>query len=260
MSTIYVLKKDGQQAVYDEDQVHDLLEHGFLTRENFFWREGMPDWRPLQELPPRMATAVPPQRRDDSSPELPARAQAAIQPWPSTAPSTRHSDDHDDLNYQFRFMHKVRFLRFLAELIDLLLVLAPVIVIACFGWLILSKDTGEARPNFVFFFCVGLYYIVLIIVQVVQTFWGRSVGKNFFGLRVVDIDTEVNRGFGANAIRLATHGFFGLIPFCLFVRMPYYVSDVAILYALIDALVIFYDDRCIHDYLAGTAVIQREFY
>jgi uncharacterized RDD family membrane protein YckC len=238
MSTIYVLMNDGRQEASDEGHVRDLLHRGLLTRENFFWMEGMSDWRPLREHPVLGPAAVP------------------LGP-PTTAPVRFSNDGDDDLAYKFRFMHKVRFLRMVAASIDLLLVLAPAIFVFFFGWFVPDADTNETAP---FLFCVGVYYIALIIMQVVLSFLGRSVGKNFFGLRFVDIDTLEKRGFVGNAIRLATHGFFWLIPLCLFTRMPPDVTDGVILYAIIDALVIFYDDRCIHDYLAGTSVIQREIY
>ena len=243
MSTIYVLKNDGRQETYDEGQVRDLLLRGLLTRETFFWMEGMSDWRPLREHPVLGPAAVP------------------LGP-PTTAPVRFSNDGDDDLAYKFRFMPKVRFLRLVATLIDLALFMGPSIIVALFVIYFPSPDADEARPNFALFVCLGLYMIGLIIAQLVFTFLGRSIGKNFFGLRVVDIDTHERREFVGYFIRLATHGFFGLIPFCILTHMfayEYVLPGVGF-YALVDALVIFYDDRCIHDYLAGTTVIQREIY
>ena len=140
------------------------------------------------------------------------------------------------------------------------MVLVPNIIIFLFGWFILSQDTTDTQADYWFFFGVSVYYLGLIITQVMQTFGGRSIGKGFFGLRVVDIDTRMRRGLVSNAVRLATHGFFTVVPFCVISRMSPHVLEGAILYALIDVLPIFYDDRCLHDYLAGTTVVQRSLY
>ncbi len=63
VKTLHILLSDGQQAVYDENQVREMLHQGTLTQDTYFWMEGMAEWRPLQELPPpRVASVAPPRR------------------------------------------------------------------------------------------------------------------------------------------------------------------------------------------------------
>ena len=261
MSTIYVLTKNGQQETYDENQIRDLLRRGILTGETFFWREGMPQWRPLQELHPGIVPVAPTMRAGDPSHEFPARALAADQSSPSKAPSAQPSyEDDDDLGHKLRFMHKVRFLRLVAISFDLFLVLVPQIVVLLFGWFMLTGEATDTQENFWFFTGVDTYFLGLVMTQVTQNLSGRSIGKSLFGLRVVDVETSMRRGFGANFARLATHGSFAVVPFCLMTEMSSHVLYGAIIYAVIDALPIFYDDRCLHDYLSGTKVVQRSLY
>ena len=62
-----------QQIAYAQDQVRHLLSEGLLTPETYFWREGMPKWRPLSEAFRTSATScvVPPRHSDNplSSPQ-----------------------------------------------------------------------------------------------------------------------------------------------------------------------------------------------
>lgn len=83
---------------------------------------------------------------------------------------------------------------------------------------------------------------VVILQMVLLTKYGQSLGKKAVGTRIVKVDTGQNGGFVPNVLlRFILNGLLGLIPF----------------YGIVDALFIFREDRrCIHDFIAGTHVIE----
>jgi uncharacterized RDD family membrane protein YckC len=90
----------------------------------------------------------------------------------------------------------------------------------------------------------GLAIIGIFIYQVyLLTTKGQSIGKQAVHIKIVKIDTGQNGGFVPNVLlREIVNYVFGLVP----------------LYSLIDILFIFRDDqRCIHDLLAGTRVVNE---
>ncbi|MEE9442541.1 MAG: RDD family protein [candidate division Zixibacteria bacterium] len=74
------------------------------------------------------------------------------------------------------------------------------------------------------------------------TMLGQTIGKKTMNIRIVKFDTGENGGFGTNVgMRGIVNGLLGLIPF----------------YSLTDIFFIFRDDRrCIHDFIAGTKVVE----
>ena len=83
---------------------------------------------------------------------------------------------------------------------------------------------------------------VLILQIILLTKDWQSLGKKALGIRIVKMDTGRNGGFVSNVLlRVVVNGLLGLIP----------------LYSLVDILFIFRQDRrCIHDFIAGTQVIE----
>ncbi|MFH1700823.1 MAG: RDD family protein [Candidatus Zixiibacteriota bacterium] len=83
---------------------------------------------------------------------------------------------------------------------------------------------------------LAIYQIYLL------TTLGQTVGKMTMNIRIVKFDTGKNGGFVTNVlIRGIVNGILGFIPF----------------YSLIDVAIIFREHhRCIHDFLAGTKVIE----
>lgn len=71
---------------------------------------------------------------------------------------------------------------------------------------------------------------------------GQTIGKRFSNIRIVMVADNSNGGFMPNVgMRLVLNGIIALVPF----------------YALVDILFIFREDqRCIHDMIAGTKVIE----
>ena len=83
---------------------------------------------------------------------------------------------------------------------------------------------------------------IFIFQMVLLTKDGQTLGKKVLGIRIVKFDTGRNGGFVSNVLlRVIVNGLLGFIPF----------------YSLVDALFIFRQDRrCIHDFIAGTQVIE----
>ncbi len=83
---------------------------------------------------------------------------------------------------------------------------------------------------------LGLYYMFILARD------GQTLGKKIMKIRIVRFDDGTNPGFGrVVGLRVLLNGLLGNIPF----------------YALVDVLFIFgAQQRCVHDYIAGTKVIQ----
>lgn len=61
MSTIHIASPTGEEAQHDEPSLRSLWEQGLLHQDTHYWRDGMPEWRPLHELfPPAGSEAVAP--------------------------------------------------------------------------------------------------------------------------------------------------------------------------------------------------------
>ena len=90
----------------------------------------------------------------------------------------------------------------------------------------------------------GVISLAILIAQLVlQGTRGQTLGKMALGIRIVDFNTGGHPGFARIVLlRVIVNGLIGgFIP-------PY---------VLVDALFIFREDqRCIHDHIAGTRVVQ----
>jgi uncharacterized RDD family membrane protein YckC len=75
---------------------------------------------------------------------------------------------------------------------------------------------------------------------------GQTLGKKFLGIRIVRLEDEGNPGFvQAVLVRQVVFAVAGAVPVA------------GTMFALVDWFFIFGDDqRCLHDYLAGTKVIK----
>ena len=123
--------------------------------------------------------------------------------------------------------------RFFAKLIDAALYAVAIAVAAIF--LAVSTPLGVSL--------LALAILGIPIVQVVLlTMDGQTIGKRFLDIRIVDVVTGQNAGFGTNVVMRAwVNSLLNVIPF----------------YSLADVFFIFRDDRrTIHDLLAGTHVVE----
>lgn len=49
MSTIHLISPDGVQSTHDEEELRSMWADGLLLEGTQYWREGMPEWRPITE-------------------------------------------------------------------------------------------------------------------------------------------------------------------------------------------------------------------
>jgi uncharacterized RDD family membrane protein YckC len=107
-----------------------------------------------------------------------------------------------------------------------------------------AVSAGGEQPNYAVLSIGGLLFLAYAIWQIwMFATQGQTLGKKLMNVRVVKLDTGRNGGFVTNVLlrALVGQGLLGVIPF----------------YGLVDALFIFRDDRrCIHDMIAGTAVVR----
>src|SRR5437899_2898499 len=50
MSTIYIVEPGGEQTAYSEERAFKLWCQEGISRKAFYWKDGMPDWRPITDL------------------------------------------------------------------------------------------------------------------------------------------------------------------------------------------------------------------
>lgn len=92
-----------------------------------------------------------------------------------------------------------------------------------------------------FVFIVGLAAVAIYQIYLLSTY-GQSIGKRVMNIKIVKVDTDQNGGFVPNVLlRGFVNGILSFVP----------------LYSLVDILFIFrQDQRCIHDMIAGTKVVD----
>ncbi len=131
--------------------------------------------------------------------------------------------------------------RLMAHFVDWLIALAvylPVLLAAFLG-------SGDPESGFlgVAMMITGVAILVLVIYQLyLLSRDGQTLGKRAMKVRVVMYDDGSNPGFGrAVGLRLIVNGLVCIVPG----------------YALVDVLFIFgAERRCLHDYIAGTKVVE----
>lgn len=144
-----------------------------------------------------------------------------------------------------------RGLRFLANVVDTMVVFAPTVV-AIFGVAIVGAATqpsgtrDEDRELFVGLFAmlatVGGLVVGAAVQVLMQLKYGQSVGKRLFKLRVVRVD-----GGPVDIWRLVL----------LRNVVPHVASQLCRLIGLVDAAFIFgAEQRCLHDLIADTIVVD----
>lgn len=72
MSTIHIASPTGDQSQHEEPSLRSLWEQGLVHEASHYWREGMPDWRPIHELFPPAAGSI------ATPPALPAPAYSYV--------------------------------------------------------------------------------------------------------------------------------------------------------------------------------------
>jgi len=57
MPSIYLTPPGGEQREYDEVEVRQLWELGLINSGTLYWKDGMDDWKPVEEMFPSQPTA-----------------------------------------------------------------------------------------------------------------------------------------------------------------------------------------------------------
>jgi uncharacterized RDD family membrane protein YckC len=136
--------------------------------------------------------------------------------------------------------------RFVANLVDNGVIIAPLLVGAfmlAFAIGPALSGTGSKAPLVVVGVLTALGSLGAVAGQIVaQVVWGQSLGKRWLKLKVVQVNGQPAEWWRVVLLRnLAFHA----------------LAQLCGLVALIDPLLIFgADQRCLHDYLAGTMVID----
>lgn len=95
---------------------------------------------------------------------------------------------------------------------------------------------------------IGLFLLLILVYGIVQcvllTMHGQTLGKMLLKIKIVKMDTGKNGGFVTNVLlrgllnwALSAVPFYGLVDICFIFRA---------------------DQRCIHDFIAGTTVVKSE--
>ncbi|HXI57609.1 MAG TPA: RDD family protein [Polyangia bacterium] len=137
-----------------------------------------------------------------------------------------------------------------AILLDGLIMLPALVPFGVGGYLARAAavDGRPGAPGSGAMMAMGLGALLLLAVFIYQIYLlatrGQTLGKRWMKIRIVKLDGS-NPGFvAAVLLRAGVNGIISGIPY------------LGGLYALIDALFIFRDDRrCVHDLIAGTRVI-----
>jgi uncharacterized RDD family membrane protein YckC len=129
--------------------------------------------------------------------------------------------------------------RLAAQFVDGLLFLAiyiPLFFAPAMGAESKAAVVGSSMAMLLIFFGLAVLQIFFLSRD------GQTIGKKAMKIRIVRYDDGGNPGFvKAVLLRAIVNGFIGIIPF----------------YPLVDILFIFgAEQRCIHDLLAGTKVVQ----
>jgi uncharacterized RDD family membrane protein YckC len=134
--------------------------------------------------------------------------------------------------------------RLVAQLLDVVVAVALVLVAGFSGQVLLGPGERAAQLT-LGVFVVGAVALVAVNLRLLYRH-GQTIGKMLLGIRIVRLDGERAGLARLLLLRSLVPGILGAVPY------------LGMLFALVDALFIFRDDRrCLHDHLADTKVIAR---
>lgn len=251
----YFIGKDGQQlGPFEARQVREQLVAGAISYDDLVWREGMPAWAPVRtEFPP---PAAPPLPAPGGTPGLgapvpPPAGGSPGNPFLNGGAASIAPDEGPMLASRGK-----RLGAFLLDIAVNLVAAAPGMV-----WMIKEfialENSGRAlpaEPDLAFFteHVAGplLTMLVPLLVVLVIQMWllcarGQTLGKKWLRIRIVLLDGSP-AGF-VHAVLLRS------MVMQLIAAIPLIGGAVT----LVDPLLIFREDhRCLHDLIAGTAVVD----
>lgn len=226
----YQISRDGQMlGEFVESQIHEGLQTGYFQPTDWCWSQGMAEWQGLGTLFQQ------PQARALPQPSM-TPAAAAVNPY--AAPRANVVRKTNVTPLQRRLEQASLGARFGANLIDNLSMVACAIP---FGLLSESKNFEQADNTWLIA-GAGLFLVLLVVNCIFIVTNGQTLGKKLVGIRTATMD-----GGKAGFARIFFLRFF--VAQCLLGMIP--------LWGLIDILFIFgSEQRCLHDKIAGTQVID----
>jgi uncharacterized RDD family membrane protein YckC len=237
----YFIGKNGKQlGPFTEDQVRTQLAAGLFTYTDLGWHEGLADWKPLSALFPAADEAA------SAPPAMFPRGDTAL-PRPGFQTPGAAAEFVPTLAGRWSRLGAFiidQFIGFLLALPGLWKLFPPFLESIRSGKSLtpeqIISQIGSALPVLI------IPVLAFVIVQIVLlSSRGQNLGKILMGIRIVKLDGS-NPGFtGAVVLRGFLPGLIGSIP------------TVGQLFTLVDILLIFREDqRCIHDLMAGTIVVE----
>jgi uncharacterized RDD family membrane protein YckC len=222
----YHLARDGQQlGTFTESELNQKFSAGQVLGTDLCWTEGMANWQPLSSVVTGGVSSV--------------------------APMNPYSAPRVDVSRQASFSGGVELAsrgnRFVAQILDFLVVVG-ITLPSLFSAFTIDQTTGGLSSLAIIGFSIsGILFLALLgyTIYLLST-QGQTLGKKWMDVRIVSYDDNGTAGFvKAFLLRGFVNGIIGAIPL------------LGPLYALIDILFIFSDDkRCLHDKIAGTHVVK----
>lgn len=230
------IARNGQQlGVYAEEEIQPGLVTGRFLPDDLFWTEGMAEWQPLSTR-----FAVP------AAPAAFAAAETAAPVFnPYAAPQANVMTPA--MRPQLKLAS--RGVRLAASIIDTIIIMVALIVPIVVGVVLMGnaeKAGGDEVPvaAITFFALAGVAMLVLLIWNAVWlSKYGQSIAKRMLKIKVVSHPDGQNAGFvKAFLLRAVVNGI---------------IAQIVPLYGIVDVCFIFRDDqRCLHDLIADTTVIE----
>lgn len=245
----YYIGKDGNRlGPFDAQQVRAQLDAGAISYEDLVWREGMSAWAPVRtEFPPLSAPPLPPPGVTTATP---FGAPPAI-PSASGGGDARSTDAGPVLAERTRRLvaASIDHLVFLLCLIPGLVRFAPAFLELVEKTIETNQPPDQAVLEQMLADAFGPWSLLLLFVGVVQivllSLRGQTLGKLVCRIRIVRLNGARAGFLHAFLLRSAVIGFISGVPV------------VGWMIAVIDPLLIFREDRrCLHDLIAGTAVVD----
>jgi hypothetical protein len=140
MADIHVHIVEGEETIYPEERIPELLKQGTLTPETYYWREGMPQWRRLSSFKPSVQAVVP-ERRSGLLPDPAERPVRAERDQPAV--SERASGGSSG-SRRFRFRRKPELI---TRIVQALLALTLLITLAELALALPGLGSGNSRSE-----------------------------------------------------------------------------------------------------------------
>lgn len=228
------IARDGQQlGVFAESEVQSGIDAGRILGSDLFWTEGMADWQPVSS---RFATT-----QALTFPQPPS----TIDFNPYAAPQANILSPAMVKQHSLASRGSRLGAAFLDGMIGLFVVGIP--MAAGIATISGMNDANDSVPvaSIICFVIAGIAFLGLTIYNIVLLATrGQTIAKKWLGIRIVNQADGQNPGFvKAFLLRSLVNGIIAqIVPF----------------YPIVDACFIFREDqRCLHDLIADTTVVQE---